>query len=240
MCRQTCQYTTSLPTIDDMTVNKIDLASPDPGGVAAFYGNLFGWEFSGGTATLGGRRVAGIGPVTANRSTGWLMSVSVAHAEEAGKAIVAAGGVELDPGVFTDNVGARLAVWEGLDQPGDDPGTSTWREIITDDPDATIAFYRTVFGWIAGPPEAPLHRRVLSADGRPVAGLLPKAPHMPADLQPYWDVYFRVADADAAAAAVPRLGGQIVLPPTDIELGRLSVFLDPAGAIFSVIAPKEH
>jgi predicted enzyme related to lactoylglutathione lyase len=231
---------TELATIDGMTINRIDLTSSDPGGVAAFYADLFDWEFSGGTATLGGRRVAGIGPVTETRSSGWLMSVTVADAELAGKAIVAAGGVELEQGVFTDNVGARLAVWEGPDQPGDEPGTSTWREIITDDPDATIAFYRTVFGWHAGAPEGPLGRRVLSADGRPVAGLLPKAPHMPADLLPYWDVYFRVADADAAASAVPRLGGRIVLPPTDIELGRLSVFLDPAGAIFSVIAPKEH
>jgi predicted enzyme related to lactoylglutathione lyase len=68
------------------------------------------------------------------------MSVTVADAEQAAKAIVAAGGVELEQGVFTDNVGARLAVWEGPDQPGDEPGTSTWREIITDDPDATIAF----------------------------------------------------------------------------------------------------
>jgi hypothetical protein len=231
---------TVLSTIDGMTINRIDLMSPDPGGVAAFYGDLFGWEFSGGTATLGGRRVAGISPVTETRSSGWLMSVTVADAEQTGKSIVAAGGVELEQGVFSDNVGARLAVWEGPDQPGDEPGMSTWREIITDDPDATIAFYRTVFGWHAGVPEGPLHRRVLSAGGWPAAGLLPKAPHMPADLRPYWDVYFRVADTDAAASAVPRLGGRIVLPPTDIELGRLSVFLDPAGAVFSVIAPKEH
>jgi predicted enzyme related to lactoylglutathione lyase len=223
-----------------MTINRIDLMSPDPGSVAAFYGDLFDWEFSGGIATLGGRRVAGIGPVTETRSAGWLMSVTVADAGQARKAIAAAGGVELERGVFTDNVGARLAVWEGPDQPGDEPGTSTWREIVTDDPDATIAFYRAVFGWHAGAPEGPLRRRVLSADGRPVAGLLPKAPHMPADLRPYWDVYFRVADTDVAASAVPLIGGRIVLPPTDIELGRLSVFLDPAGAIFSVIAPKEY
>jgi predicted enzyme related to lactoylglutathione lyase len=227
-----------------MTINKIDLASPDPGSAAVFYGGLFGWEISGGIATLGGRQVAGIGPVTANRGPGWLMSVTVADAEQAGKAILAAGGVELEAGVFTDNVGARLAVWQAAEQPSDEshdePGTSTWREIITDDPDATIAFYRTVFGWVASAPEGSLHRRELSADGRPVAGLLPKAAHMPAEMRPYWDVYVRVTDTDAAAAKVPRLGGRIVLPPTDIEHGRLSVFLDPAGAIFSVIAPKEQ
>jgi predicted enzyme related to lactoylglutathione lyase len=223
-----------------MTVIKVDLVSPAPGSAAAFYGGLFGWKINGGVATLGGRRVAGIGPVTANRSPGWLMSVTVADTEQAGKAILAAGGVELEPGVFTDNVGARLAVWQGRELLGEDPGTSTWREIVTDDPDATIAFYRAVFGWVAGAPEGPLRRRELSADGRPVAGLLPKAAHMPADLRPYWDVYFRVADTHAAAAKVPGLGGTIVLPPTDIEHGRLSVFLDPAGAIFSVIAPKEQ
>jgi predicted enzyme related to lactoylglutathione lyase len=168
------------------------------------------------------------------------MVAATSSADSAAATMARAASSSLEQGVFTDNVGARLAVWEGPDQPGDEPGASTWREIITDDPEATIAFYRTVFGWHAGAPEGPLHRRVLSADGRPAAGLLPKAPHMPADLLPYWDVYFRVADADATASAVPRLGGRIVLPPTDIELGRLSVFLDPAGAIFSVIAPKEH
>jgi predicted enzyme related to lactoylglutathione lyase len=61
---------------------------------------------------------------------------------------------------------------------------------------------------------------------------------MPVELKPYWDVYFQTADTDAAAAAVPALGGQIALPPIDIDRGRLAVFVDPTGAIFSVIAPQ--
>jgi predicted enzyme related to lactoylglutathione lyase len=51
-------------------------------------------------------------------------------------------------------------------------------------------------------------------------------------------VYFGVADADAAAGEVTRLGGTVQMPPMDIEPGRFAVVSDPAGAVFNVMAPK--
>ena len=52
-----------------------------------------------------------------------------------------------------------------------------------------------------------------------------------------WQLYFEVADCDAAAAAVTANGGTVVVPASDIPgVGRFAVALDPDGAQFAVIA----
>ena len=63
--------------------------------------------------------------------------------------------------------------------------------------------------------------------------------YIPADVPPFWGVYFAVEDADQAVETVTRLGGQIVMPPTDIEPGRFAVVTDPTGAMFNVIALRQ-
>jgi len=45
----------------------------------------------------------------------------------------------------------------------------------------------------------------------------------------HWHVYFAVADADAAAARISELGGSIMVPPFDIDIGRCAVAKDPWG-----------
>lgn len=80
-------------------------------------------------------------------------------------------------------------------------------------------------------------RREWQLGGRSIAGLLPRPPAMPAEIPPYWDVYFAVEDPSATAEAAARLGGTVLLPPTDIAHGHIAVFADPAGAVFSVTAP---
>lgn len=61
---------------------------------------------------------------------------------------------------------------------------------------------------------------------------------MAKDIPPYWDVYFAVADAAAIAETAVNAGGTQLMPPTDIGAGHIAVFLDPAGAVFTVMAPK--
>jgi hypothetical protein len=58
---------------------------------------------------------------------------------------------------------------------------------------------------------------------------------VPAQIPPYWLVYFAVDDCDASAAKASGLGGATLMPPMDVEPGRFAVLSDPAGAVFAVI-----
>jgi predicted enzyme related to lactoylglutathione lyase len=68
--------------------------------------------------------------------------------------------------------------------------------------------------------------------------MMAKTPEMPAEVPPYWGVYFAVGDTDATARRVVELGGTIMMPPRDIEPGRFAIAVDPTGAMFSVITSK--
>ena len=63
-------------------------------------------------------------------------------------------------------------------------------------------------------------------------------PQMNPDMPPWWTTYVSVADADATTAAVTANGGQVLMPPMDVlDVGRMAIFMDPAGAMFSVWQP---
>lgn len=235
------------------------LATADLPVAAQFYGALFGWQLPERAAAtsqavfrLRDRPVAGF---EARRDSGrgrWLTSIHVVDAEATIDKVTRAGGRVLaapaDVGAagraatFADPFGAHLAVWQPNERAGAgvvrEPGAYAWSELIADDVEAAAAFYGAVFDWTLGTPAAgdPLQRREWLSGGRSVAGLLPRPPAMPKENPPYWDVYFGVADAAGAAAAITRLGGTMLMPPTDIGHGHIAVFTDPAGAVFTVMA----
>ncbi|MCX4410278.1 MULTISPECIES: VOC family protein [unclassified Streptomyces] len=114
-------------------------------------------------------------------------------------------------------------------------GTLAWGELITDDVDTSAAFYREAFGWGLTEPSGPLGRREWQTHGRSFSGLLPRPPAMPAETPAYWDVYFAVDDIEAAATGATEHGGTQLMLPTPIEIGTIAVFLDPAGAVFTLV-----
>jgi predicted enzyme related to lactoylglutathione lyase len=58
---------------------------------------------------------------------------------------------------------------------------------------------------------------------------------------PFWATYVAVASADDAAEKVAAAGGQVLLPPMDVlDVGRMAVFVDPVGAVFSVWQAGTH
>jgi predicted enzyme related to lactoylglutathione lyase len=239
----------------------IDLGSPDPQRAADFYGALFGWDAPEGppetggyrVAMVGDRAVAGIGPAQNPGPPVWATYVAVESADAAADKVTAAGGQVilapmdvLDVGrmaVFTDSVGAFFSVWQAGTHPGaqlvNEPGTWGWSELITTDVAASIAFYSAVFGWEGATlGEGPTAYTEWKVGGRSVAGMMLKPEMMPAEVPPFWSVYFVVVDADAAVARVVELGGAQIMPPMDIEPGRFAVVADPTGAVFNVIALK--
>src|SRR4051812_5674804 len=122
------------------------------------------------------------------------------------------------------------------------PGTPSWVDLNSPDPDASAAFYGEVFGWHAeaapGSVEATGGYRMFSVDGVPVAGLATARDGAP----PAWTTYVAVTDASAARARVEAAGGTVLVPPMDVMgAGTVAIFSDGAdGAVFGVWRPDRH
>lgn len=117
-------------------------------------------------------------------------------------------------------------------------GTPSWVELNTTDGDASANFYSSLFGWTvtdAEPVEQTGGYRMFLQDGKTVAGLMAQQGLAHAA----WGTYVSVDDADEAVANVSRAGGSTVVGPMDVmDIGRMAVFTDPAGAFFGVWQPK--
>jgi uncharacterized protein len=121
------------------------------------------------------------------------------------------------------------------------PGTPSWTDLGSPDPDAAVDFYGALFGWQvgeAGDPEQTGGYRMAQLRGKAVAGMMPL---MAEGQPPAWQTYVSVADVDATASAVSEAGGSVIAAPMDVmEAGRMAVFADPSGAVFGVWQPGLH
>lgn len=126
-----------------------------------------------------------------------------------------------------------------IGQPGKrQPGRFIWFDLATDDPHGARAFYGAVFGWRFQPvPGTPADYTLIeNAEGR-VGGLFRQARPPQAPVGSRWLSLISVAEVERSAHQVQRLGGQVLVPPTQV-LGRgtHAVFRDPHGAVFGVLA----
>ncbi|MCW2996638.1 MAG: Glyoxalase/bleomycin resistance protein/dioxygenase [Solirubrobacterales bacterium] len=125
------------------------------------------------------------------------------------------------------------------DVPDYAPGTPSWVDLGSPDPDASVRFYGGLFGWNAtepGPVQETGGYRMFQQDDARIGGLMPL---MQEGQPPAWSTYVSVADADATAAAVTANGGSVLAEPMDItDIGRMAIFADPAGAVFGVWEPR--
>jgi predicted enzyme related to lactoylglutathione lyase len=236
-----------------------ELTSADPAAARAFYRALLGWRFTDvDAANADGAVICALGdsPVGVIERAGdgqpsrWTSYLYVDDIEQTLDRIIAEGGRLMRPprataggrrvATFTDAAGVVLGLFElGSAQPSvaGEPGALIWGELITDDVEASAAFYRAAFGWELSSPEGPLNRRVWLIGGQRIAGLLPRPEAMAPEVPVYWDTWFGSADRDVAARLAPDLGGTLRMGPVDTEHGRISVLTDPSGAVFSVSAP---
>jgi uncharacterized protein len=239
----------------------VDLGTSDVAKAAAFYSALFGWTVNEGPpeaggysiAELRGRPVAGLGPQQSPGPPYWTTYVNVDDADAVVAKVGAAGGTVFVPpmdvmdvgrmAIFADPAGAVIGVWQPKEHKGagivNEPGTLAWNELMTTDVAAAKKFYNAVFGWgeVTNGEGAGAYTE-FQISGRSIAGMMEKPAEMPAEMPPFWGVYFTVADTDATAKRIGELGGSIMSPPRDIEPGRFAVGVDPTGAAFSVITMK--
>lgn len=124
------------------------------------------------------------------------------------------------------------------------PGSFCWIELATTDQSAAKNFYTSLFGW--GIDEFPMGPgetyTIFQIDGRQVGAAYTMRQEQRAQgVPPNWLLYVSVKSADEAAARVTELGGKVHAGPFDVmELGRMAVIQDPAGAIFALWQPKAH
>lgn len=120
------------------------------------------------------------------------------------------------------------------------PGTFSWVDLQTDDPEGAKAFYSTLFGWQYDdvPVADGIVYSMAQLDGHSVAAL---GPLQGAGVPPHWNCYVTVEDADASAARASELGATLLAEPFDVfDAGRMAAFQDSQGAVLSVWQPKEN
>jgi len=118
------------------------------------------------------------------------------------------------------------------------PGTFSWSELMTSDPDAALRFYTALLGWSAQKMAMPAgDYHVLKVGDASVGGVMAiPAEARATGMSPSWGCYVTVEDVDATARRATELGGKVVRGPQDIPgVGRLAMIIDPQGAMLSVI-----
>jgi uncharacterized protein len=129
-----------------------------------------------------------------------------------------------------------------LDREGYPPGVPCWIDTAQPDPQAAVDFYGGLFGWEfedrmpSGARGnyfiARLHDRDVAAVGSQQDGAPPT---------PVWNTYIAVDNADTAATKVTTAGGSTLAEPFDVlDAGRMGIFSDPQGAVFSVWQAKQQ
>jgi uncharacterized protein len=190
----------------------------------------------------------------------WVGYIKVDDVDSSVEAITAAGGTLYMPAMDIEGVGRMAMVADPQGAPfyvmrgasdetshsfaATEPklGHCGWNELATSDPEAAIGFYQKQFGWsTAGEMdmgEMGAYRFLQASKERFMLGAVYKK--VEADPQSHWLFYFRVANLDAAMAAVKELGGQIFMEPVALPKGPdfSTIAYDPDGAPFGLIGPR--
>ncbi|MFF5019887.1 VOC family protein [Streptomyces sp. NPDC001165] len=242
--------------------NWVDLHTTDLDAAKSYYGRLFGWTFNDvptaqgpaySLCTMNGGVVAGIAaqpPETAaqSRQSTWRTYLAVDDVDAAAAKVEAAGGNLLVPPLdateagrtafASDPTGVTVGLWQAKARIGativNEPGAYTWSELMTDDRDTALAFYKDVFGLTA---------KTVDMAGSPFTGLIVGEDMVGGIIPPQregvehrWIAYFAVANAYESAERAERLGGMVVHGPLDTPVGPLAALRDPQGAAFSIWA----
>ena len=246
------------------TFSWADLAAHDPQAAERFYTALFGWtarhdRFGPGEDDVyvmlrkDGRDAAALYRMDeTQRAQGipstWLSYVTVddaarsaERARELGGTVVSDAFDVMDYGrmaLIADPGGALFALW----QPGahvgagvkDEPGAMCWNELATGDTARAAEFYGGLFGWTAQAFEGSEMPYTVFMNGEAQAGgMYALTPEI--DMPPGWTPYFATDDADGTARRAQELGGEVLMGPQDISIGRFALLRDPQGAVFYVM-----
>jgi len=116
-------------------------------------------------------------------------------------------------------------------------GAFVWYELMTNDLPAAQSFYRKVVGWEAQDASTTqFDYRIFNFRAAQIGGLI-ELPHEGRRMgaMPRWVGYVAVQDLVGTVERIKTLGGTVYLPPTDSNIGRVSVIADPQTATLALI-----
>lgn len=242
-----------------------ELMTTDADAARAFYSEVVGWTIGEGQGDSGyamigmpDGMVGGLLPLTQamrdhGASPAWLMYVAVDDVDATAAAIEQAGGHILMPAwdipqgrvaMVADPQGAPFYVMTPIAPEGGGasasfsstlPGRCTWNELRTTDLESALGFYDRHFGWaVSGSmPMGPMGDYMFLTHGDDRIGGAMGSGGQPAK----WTHYFRVADIDAAVAAIEAGGGTVLNGPHEVPGGdRVVIASDPQGARVGFVA----
>ena len=244
---------------DEGTPSWVELNTTDQSGAQKFYGELFGWSFDDHDMgemghyyipTIDGDEIGGLGgmpPGTEDHGPYWGVYLAVDDVDASAAKVAGAGGTvaagpfDVDENgrmaMVQDPTGAFVGFWQANKtigtQRANEPGTPTWNECITPDPEKALAFYTEVLGMTAEEMdmgEGGPYRVLSNSAGNQVGGMMKP---MMEGVPPHWNVYFMVDDVDGSISRAGELGGSTVVPAFDVpDIGRMGMVADPQGASF--------
>lgn len=188
----------------------------------------------------------------------WLGYIGVDDVDASVAAIEAAGGRVLMPArdiemagriaLAADPNGAPFYVMTPTPPPGGGESTAFsttlvgrcgWNELLGADQQAALDFYTGLFGWSLPEPMdmGPMGKyQFVAHDGVTMGAIMRKPDQAPVSA---WNHYFRVADINAAKAAVEAGGGTVRVGPMEVPGGDWIIQgVDPQGAYFALVGPN--
>ena len=210
-------------------------------------------------AKLGGKDVAGIGPMMADQQKSgmpshWNLYFAVNNADEMVKKATGLGAKVVAPAfdvmeagrmaVLQDPSGAYFSLWQAGKHWGAakmmETGAACWAELATRNVDACGSFYGKLFDWKAKASEmAGMSYTTFNMGGPEMAGMMPMPKEAPAQVPSHWTVYFAVASCDATVTKAKSLGAKVMVEAQDIPtVGRFAMLFDPQGAFFAILQPN--
>ncbi len=109
-------------------------------------------------------------------------------------------------------------------------------QIVSANPDATVGFYRNLFGWTAKRDNALGYLDVSPGSDGIGGGVWPAPP----EAAPFVQLFVEVPDVEKYIALATQLGAKVLVPMSSLPDGdTMAVLLDPAGLSFGIVHSRE-
>jgi predicted enzyme related to lactoylglutathione lyase len=245
-----------------------ELQTTDLAAAQAFYEAVMGWrsvnaeqaEIDYRLLSVDGARVGGMttlpnDALSAGAQPAWLGYVGVTDVDSCAKIVEEKGGRVCCapanvPGhgrfaVLADPQGAAFGVFSQSSETNDVwrpgvPGFCGWHELYAENLGDAFDFYSSLFDWRKDQTVdlgAMGVYQLFAIDGVQIGGMMKRPPQL---LAPFWNYYFNVDGAEAAATRVAHAGGQVSMGPHQTPLGGwILVGHDPQGVLFSLTSQRE-
>jgi predicted enzyme related to lactoylglutathione lyase len=233
----------------------------------AFYEALFGWThedmptgegfpdyrmfYKDGVIVAGGNQMSPDMKATGAPSF-WAVYIATpdldattAKAVELGAKVIMPAMDVLDSGrmvAVADPTGGGIFFWQARNHKGAEsfgqPGTISWADLSTRDPQAAADFFTKLLGWDITTMSDPIPYWQFSVAGEGQGGIMGMPEMMGPEARPFWTIYFGVDAIESGVARAEELGATMMAPPAEIGSGMaFAVLSDPADAAFALLGP---